>query len=130
MAHDIARDFVHLAQDGAAAVLPPFTGDPAWFADFGGAAEAGASGWLVSSYDFSESWSSWEMHPAGAELVLCLSGSIDLIREVADGGTERIRLEAGAHSVNPPGSWHTADVSGPARVLFVTWGEGTQTRPR
>lgn len=131
MPHALTDRFVHLDALGGAHVLPAFSGDMRWYAEYGRLhPDDGAAGRLVSVHEFAESWSSWEMHPLGSEVVACLSGVIDLIRERADGGIERERLGPGDYGINPPGSWHTADVVEPARVLFITAGEGTQHRPR
>ncbi|WP_459664674.1 cupin domain-containing protein, partial [Novosphingobium sp. 11B] len=90
----------------------------------------GKEGRLVSMYDFSTSWDSWEMHPEGDELVVCLSGEMTLIQEYPDGRLHSETLQAGQYIVNPAGVWHTADVSQPVSALFVTAGMGTQGRPR
>jgi quercetin dioxygenase-like cupin family protein len=81
-------------------------------------------------YRFTESWNSWEMHPAGDELVICLAGRMTLHQEHEDGNTETATLAAGEYIVNPPGTWHTADIEDAATALFITAGEGTQHRPR
>ena len=39
-------------------------------------------------------------------------------------------LQPGEYAINPPGVWHTADVSESATGFFVTAGVGTQGRPR
>jgi cupin superfamily acireductone dioxygenase involved in methionine salvage len=71
------------------------------------------------------------MHPNGAEVVACLGGSMVLTQEHADGRSERVTLRRGDYAINPPGTWHTADiVDAPATGLFITAGEGTQHRPR
>ena len=89
----------------------------------------GHEGRLVAIHTFTEPWSMWEMHPKGSEVVVCLKGHLTLIQER---GTEHVRIEIpeGAAAVNPPGIWHTADVSGPTTALFITAGEGTAGRPR
>ena len=66
---------------------------------------------------------------AGAEVVVCVEGSMTLIQEI--GGEEvRTTLGPGEYAINPPGVWHTADVSDHATGFFVTPGVGTQGRPR
>lgn len=84
---------------------------------------------LVSMHTFEESWTMWEMHPHGAELVLCTAGRITLIQE-----TERrliqTTLTPGQFAINEAGIWHTADVSEAATAVFITAGTGTQHRPR
>lgn len=123
---------VHLASDGAVVALPRFTGDGAWYAEYEQRHEAdGPSGRLVSWHSFDASWDSWEVHPAGEELVLCVNGRIELIQEL-DGGARRVVLGPGEWAVNPAGVWHTADVAAgdTASCVFITSGLGTQGRPR
>jgi quercetin dioxygenase-like cupin family protein len=38
--------------------------------------------------------------------------------------------EPGAFIVVPRGTWHTARISTPTSMLFVTPGQGTENRPR
>jgi uncharacterized cupin superfamily protein len=122
---------LHLGLGARAFVLPNFTGDLSWYEDYGATHDAdGAEGRLVSHHSFTESWTSWEMHPAGDEVVLCLSGSITLHQEQADGSAAKITLGAGDYAINGPGIWHTADVDQPCTALFITAGLGTQHRPR
>lgn len=125
------KDFpVHLGLGASATAEPRFTGLD-WYADYVRRHAAdGAEGRLVSSHSFTSNWDSWEMHPAGAELVVCVAGAIVLIQEQADGGVQQVTLEPGDYAINPPGVWHTADVTEGATVLFVTAGAGTAHRPR
>lgn len=89
----------------------------------------GSDGRLVSMHTFSASWTSWEVHPCGSEVVLCTSGEITLIQEV-NGAQQRISLRPGQYAINEPGVWHTADVEDTATAVFITAGEGTNHRPR
>ena len=89
----------------------------------------GAEGRLVSCYRFAADWTSWEMHPAGAEVVVCVEGRMTLIQEI-DGREVRTPIGPGQYAINPPGVWHTADVDGEATGLFITAGAGTQHRTR
>lgn len=128
---DLAIHPIHLGLGATAEIEPAFTGDLAWYeAYIGRHAADGAEGRLVAIHTFQTSWDMWEMHPKGAEVVLCLAGAITLLQERADGGAERILLGPGEYAINPPGVWHTADVAGPATALFVTAGLGTEHRPR
>ena len=127
---DIAVQPLHLGLGATAVPQPPFTG-MAWYGDYVERHAAdGAEGRLVSAHRFTESWDSWEMHPAGDEVVLCLSGEITLFQEHTDATTAQVRLTAGHYAVNPKGTWHTADVAQEAHCLFITAGIGTQHRPR
>jgi len=128
--HDLRTNPVHLGLGAKAEAQPAFTGMEWYTAYSARTAADGAEGRLVSMFDFSESWDSWEMHPAGDELVVCLSGEITLHQQLCDGTERTVTIGPGQYAINPPGAWHTADVAGPVSALFVTAGEGTQNRPR
>lgn len=81
-------------------------------------------------FRFSENWDSWEMHPLGDEVVLCLSGQMTLHQAHADGSTATVTIGAGEYAINPPRCWHTADIEGEAAALFITAGVGTASRSR
>lgn len=121
---------VHLGLGATAVPQPPFTGAMDWYEEYAErTADSGAEGRLVTIHSFDAPWTSWEVHPHGAELVVCLSGTITLVQD--DGEVVRtVELEGGQAVVNPPGVWHTADVTGRASALFVTAGLGTEHRPR
>lgn len=128
---DMAACPIHLGLGATAKVEPPFTGDFTWYDAYGERHRGdGREGRLVSMYTFDASWRGWEMHPAGAEVVLCTAGTITLLQEQADGTVTSVTLGAGQYAINPPGVWHTADVEEPCTALFITAGEGTQHRPR
>ena len=101
-----------------------------WYAAYGERTGAdGVEGRLVSMHTFAQPWDTWEMHPNGDELVLCVDGEIVLHQEV-DAGVVRTTLRSGEAVINRPGVWHTADVTAPATAVFVTAGVGTEIRPR
>jgi mannose-6-phosphate isomerase-like protein (cupin superfamily) len=130
-APDLSHYPVHLGLGATAASEPEFTGEMQWYMDYSGRHAAdGAGGWLVTMHAFREPWTSWEMHPAGAELVVCVSGALLLYQEHADGSMTKVEIAAGQYAINPPGVWHTADVSSATTALFITAGMGTQVRPR
>lgn len=129
-ARSLARFPVHLALGARAIPQPEFSGME-WYADYAERTAAdGAEGRLVALHSFSESWTSWEMHPFGDELVVCTAGELTLLQEHPDGRTQSITLRPCDYAVNPAGTWHTADVAGAATALFVTAGMGTEHRPR
>lgn len=122
--------FIHLGPGARAVEQPPFDG-MAWYEGYDARhGEDGPEGRLVSQYTFTESWTAWEMHPAGDEVVICTSGTMVLVQEHPGGRHEAVTLTAGGYVINPPGVWHTADVVGHATAIFITPGEGTQHRPR
>jgi quercetin dioxygenase-like cupin family protein len=129
-AKSLSERFIHLGLGATAEAQPPFDG-MAWYEGYGQRHDGdGAEGRLVSMYTFTESWDSWEMHPVGTEVVLCTAGEMTLHQEHADGTTDRVTIRAGEYAINPPGTWHTADVAGEATAVFITAGLGTEHRPR
>lgn len=129
--HRLDTNLLHLGLGATAIVQPAFTGGMDWYEGYGMRHGGdGKEGRLVSMHSFSESWDSWEMHPEGDEVVLCLSGEIILHQEMRDGSKGSVTIRAGEYVINPPGCWHTANVEGEATALFITAGLGTQHRPR
>ena len=129
-ARKLADSFIHLGLGASAVPQPPFDG-MAWYEAYGARhADDGREGRLVSEHTFTEGWPSWEMHPHGAEMVICTAGEMLLTQEFPDGRTERTMLGAGDYAINPPGVWHIADVEERATAIFITAGEGTEHRPR
>lgn len=130
-AHRLEAHPLHLGLGATAEVEPVFTGGMDWYEAYGARHAAdGDEGRLVSMHTFSTSWDMWEMHPHGTEVVVCTAGQATLRQEHADGSTDRVTIGVGEYAVNPPGTWHTADVTGPTTLLFITSGRGTQHRPR
>jgi quercetin dioxygenase-like cupin family protein len=121
---------VHLGLGAKVIPLAPFTGTPDWYQTYAEQTAAdGSEGRLVTMHTFAEPWDSWEMHPSGEELVVCIEGTITLFQEVGD-EVRSLTLHSGEAIINPPGVWHTADVTGIATALFITAGMGTEGRPR
>ena len=121
---------LHLGRGATAVAEPPITGME-WYAAYEARHAAdGDEGRLVSIFTFTAPWTSWEMHPAGDEVVLCLSGRLTLHQEHADGTTAEVTIGPNEYAINPPGTWHTADVDDEATALFITAGRGTEVRER
>jgi len=127
--HKLSENWIHLGLGAKASVLTPFSGME-WYGEYGAKHSSdGNEGRLISQHSFTEPWDVWEMHPRGHEVVVCIAGEMTLIQEV-DGAQKRVSIAAGEYAINPPGVWHTADVSGSATAIFITAGEGTEHRPR
>jgi quercetin dioxygenase-like cupin family protein len=121
----------HIGLGAAISVEPAMTGSLDWYESYTERnGKDGAEGRLVSSHSFSESWTTWEMHPNGEELVLCTHGAMTLIQEFPDGSVQQTELTAGEYAVNPRGVWHTADIQEQATAVFITSGIGTEQRGR
>ncbi len=128
--NDLNRNPAHLGLGATTHVLPDFTGDMGWYVDYAGRVESdGAEGRLVTLHRFNGAWDSWEVHPVGTELVLCIEGELELVQEI-DGTEVVARLQVGEYVINPPGVWHTANDSGPCAAVFITAGAGTENRAR
>jgi hypothetical protein len=103
----LAQFPIHLGLGATAVQEPAFTGDMQWYGGYVARHEAD-----------------------GAEVVLCQSGRLTLHQEHPDGRVNSITLLPGEYAINPPGVWHTADVTEPTTAVFITAGWGTQGRPR
>ncbi len=129
-AQSLERFPVHLGL-GATAILEPEFDGMEWYEAYAARHMAdGSEGRLVALHHFDDDWQSWEMHPLGEEVVVCVSGEMCLIQQNADGQELRIAMKAGEYAINPRGVWHTADIAGVASALFITAGVGTEHRGR
>ncbi|MCF2530808.1 cupin domain-containing protein [Yinghuangia soli] len=127
---DLRTTPVHLGLGSTARPVEGFAWDPEVLQAYGAAtASDGAEGRMVMIFDGDGDGDHWESHPAGDELVVCLTGSVTVTRD-ADGVPERILLGPGEATVNPAGVWHTVDMTGPSSILAITAGAGTDHRPR
>jgi mannose-6-phosphate isomerase-like protein (cupin superfamily) len=126
---DLSRTYVHLGLGVRAVPLPDFEFTPEYLKAYESAhASDGDEGRLVCITPQDATWDSWERHPAGEEVVLLISGRVDLVQDFGD--TERvIPLHPGEAVINPTGVWHTARVHEPGQALFITPGRGTEHRP-
>jgi len=126
---DLTQFPVHLGLGARVVPQPSFSGME-WYEQYGArTATDGVEGRLVSIHTFSKPWDSWEMHPHGEELVVCLAGRITLHQEI-EGKVCKVDLGPYEAIVNPAGVWHTADVEAAATALFITAGSGTEIRVR
>ncbi len=123
-AFDLADTYVQLS-DGPSARCVPVT--ESFWREIDSRDEL-VEGRLVCVFPQRDSWSIWEMHPAGDEIVCLLSGAIDLILDGA-GGERIIELRGRAACIVPRGIWHRAIVHEPGDALFITRGAGTEHRP-
>lgn len=131
--HDLTETYLHLDGDGRAPAVE--AGEAFWMQLMTGAftdpkVEAiAAGGWLVSRFVHGGDWPHWEMHPEGDEVLTCLEGALTFVLEHPGGAHEEVRLTAGRTLVMPAGVWHRGLGRGPATVLAITAGKGTQHRP-
>jgi quercetin dioxygenase-like cupin family protein len=127
---DLATANLHLGLGARVDVLADFEWTTEYLAAYTErTAGDGDEGRLVLLDRQERSWDSWERHPAGEEVVILVSGRVDLHQEI-DGEVHVVALTAGTAAVNPRNVWHTADVHEPGDAVFITPGRGTETRPR
>ncbi|MVO84944.1 cupin domain-containing protein [Streptomyces sp. p1417] len=127
---DLRTTPVHLGLGSRAKSVEGFAWDPEVLQAYSAAVAAdGAEGRLVTIFDGDGPGDHWECHPAGDELVVCVSGSVTVTRDV-DGVTERVALGPGEATVNPAGAWHAVDMAEPSTILTITAGLDTDHRPR
>lgn len=127
MTSSLLSTYLRLKPDSSIEELPA---DGFWQRLIGGELGNFHHEYLVTTARYSSSWTSWEKHPMGEEIVCLVSGRVTLIQE-RDGRPVEVRLtETGQYALNPRGTWHTADVHEESLLLFITAGEGTITRPR
>ena len=83
---------------------------------------------LVAAHHFEQDWPSWEIHPAGDEVVVLLSGAATFVLDEKPQQRTVKLTQPGEFVIVPKGTWHTARIVEPTSMLFVTPGEGTQNR--
>nr|WP_211371560.1 cupin domain-containing protein [Altericroceibacterium indicum] len=121
---------IHLGLDGNAVPLPAIDSER-WYDEYlARFAGDGTQGRLISQFSFSENWESWEMHPHGDEIVLCIAGTMVLHQQSETGETATVTLKSGDYAINPAGWWHTADATTQVTAIFITTAYGTIHRAR
>jgi mannose-6-phosphate isomerase-like protein (cupin superfamily) len=85
-------------------------------------------GRLMGSTGQSRDWDHWERHPAGEEILVLLSGEMELVLDTGR-AEERASLKPGQTFIVPKGVWHRGIVKKPRQLMFVTPGAGTEHRP-
>ncbi|MEK7259523.1 MAG: cupin domain-containing protein [Pseudomonadota bacterium] len=123
---NLHSNYLRLRPDASAEVLP--VGRTFWQDLAEGSLGNFHNEYLVTSHSFSENWPMWEMHPCGDEMVILLTGSVDLVLEKKTGNKVLPLREVGGWALVPKGMWHTAKVNAPSTLMFITAGEGTQHR--
>jgi mannose-6-phosphate isomerase-like protein (cupin superfamily) len=124
------KTFVHLGLGPTAVALPNFRWDHEYLEEYSRRFAAdGDDGRLVCITPQTQTWTSWERHPAGDEVVVLLSGRMDVIQDLPDGRLV-MELLPGRAIINPKDVWHTSDVHEPGDALFITPGARTQHKDR
>ena len=69
-----------------------------------------------------------ELHPDGEEILIVMSGVLDVVLD-QDDGEHQVTLTAGTAAIVPRNTWHRTIVREPAEVVFITPGPGGEHRP-
>jgi uncharacterized cupin superfamily protein len=126
---DLGSTFLHLGLGATATPLPDFEWSPSYLEGYEQRFKSdGVDGRLVTVSPQESTWTYWERHPAGDEIVYLLSGRVDVVQD-RDGVEVTIPLRAGEAMINPKGTWHRGVVHEPGSALFITPGFGTEHRP-
>jgi mannose-6-phosphate isomerase-like protein (cupin superfamily) len=127
--HDLSHACLHLGLGASVTPLDDFEWSGEYLAGYEARfASDGDEGRLVVVSPQHETWTTWEMHPAGDEVVYLVSGRVDVVQD--DGHAETtLELHAGEALVNGRGVWHRSIVHEPGVALFITPGRGTVHRP-
>jgi mannose-6-phosphate isomerase-like protein (cupin superfamily) len=131
---ELSSTYAFLEDGGAAPLLA--AGEEFWMDLMSGRPQtrdaqraAGGLGWLVAKYPIAEDTKAWEMHPAGEELLVMLSGAMDVVLEES-GHETVVSVATGKACIVPRGTWHRQVVRRAGEYLAATYGKGTQHRPR
>lgn len=129
---DLAKTPVHLStvKDKPFEVLEGFNFDgPSFESYLADKCTENEPGCLVMEETSPDSWSTWECHPVGDELVIVLAGHGTFYQELEE-KVVAIPFKAGDTIHNPKGVWHTADVESPMRAIYLTTCPDTDHKPR
>ena len=114
----------YLGLDGVGGVTA-MAGGAAFWASVG--ENPGAWGTIVTVGTGEGDWTRWEMHPKGDEVLVVLEGSVRMILD-RNGAEHAFDLTPGSTLVVPTGVWHRAVDQKALRMLFITYGAGTEHR--
>ena len=121
---DLATTFVHLDPEGGA---EPLRVSRSFFAS----PRSGEYARLVGAFDFASDAdlhsSMQEIHPQADELLLVVSGALDVVLE-GDDAERTVPLEAGQAAIVPRGVWHRLVMRRPGRLVFINNRRDMQSR--
>ena len=118
-----ARTYVHLSNHGGATTVD--VDEHFW--ETLGRREDLQDGRMLGLLQLQAGEDHSERHPSGDELLILLSGAVDVVFEHVDG--ERVAALRGFRAcVIPCGVWHRLRVHAPSEILFITPGKGTDVR--
>lgn len=124
-AFDLFGTFIHIKGESAA---PLEVTEMFWKELAAGEHTELNGGWLMTAFHMAADSPTWEVHPAGDEILFLLSGAIAVVLQEVD-SEQTIELRTGTACVVPRGTWHRQIIREPCDLLGITFGKGTQHRP-
>lgn len=118
---DLTTDVIGLRDDGSARLMAPSEGGPPTRLD----GHTIALGTIRSD---NMPPHAGERHPDGDEILLMISGRIDVHLELDD-GDQTVRVGPGEALVVPRGVWHLIDSVEPGQLVNITPGPNGEHRP-
>ncbi|WP_394824532.1 hypothetical protein [Pendulispora albinea] len=119
-----ARTYIHLSNLGGASAIDV---DERFWETLGSRDDL-LEGRLLGLMHLESDSDHCEMHPSGDEILILLSGAIDVIVHQPEGDVVT-RLTGLGACIVPRGIWHRVLVRAPSEMIFVTPGKGTEVRP-
>lgn len=116
--------YIHLRPDESAAAMP---GGARFWAGIAERRDLDR-GRLMGSTRQGADWDHWERHPAGDEILVLLSGEMEVVLDTPS-GEQRAKLSPGQTFIVPRGVWHRGIVTKAGELMFITPGAGTEHRP-
>src|SRR5690606_22371202 len=128
---DLQTTPLHLGLGSRARPVLGFAWEPEVLQSYIAAVAAdGPEGRLVVIVDADGPGDHWERHPAGDEVVVCLSGQVTVVRGDDEGSAGRVALGPGQAPGGASSALHAANSGGPARDPTFTPDLGAEHRPR
>jgi mannose-6-phosphate isomerase-like protein (cupin superfamily) len=123
-AFSLDSTYIHLSPDESARALE---GGASFWAGIASRRDLD-QGRLMGKTGQSADWDHWERHPAGDEILVLLSGELELVLDTGQ-GEQRAVIGAGETFIVPKGIWHRGIVRKAGELMFITPGAGTEHRP-
>ncbi|MEM9515369.1 MAG: cupin domain-containing protein [Actinomycetota bacterium] len=126
--NDLRSTPIHLGIGGRASLIRGFSWDPDALAHYREATTRdGPDGRLVMIFEHHPSvpMHHWERHPAGDEVLVCLTGHLS-VEQSQDGNVRTVHLRQGDAVINPPHAWHRLESFRAGLVLAITPGRNTE----
>lgn len=81
------------------------------------------SGWLATTLNVTADSTRWERHTLGGEMLILLSGALDVVMEGEDGTETAVELRPGGACLVGQGVWHRFVMREPAQFLGIAYGD-------